>query len=192
MNDHFIGSTPAVLQAIAADSNHLGFALSSDAQTGSLLATLAASKTNGQLLELGTGTGHGTAWILSGMDESSHLDTVDIDETVVAVARKHLEQDARVTFRLTGGEAFIQQAQGRSFDLIYADAMPGKFSWLDETLALLKSGGLYIIDDLLPQPTWPTAHAPKVAALVDALTNRTELCCTLLHWSTGLMIATKK
>jgi predicted O-methyltransferase YrrM len=46
---------------IQADSRLLKFALSSDVYTGCLLATLAASKPNGNLLEIGTGTGHGTA-----------------------------------------------------------------------------------------------------------------------------------
>jgi spermidine synthase len=68
------------------------------------------------------------------MDASSHLDTVDINEMTIAVTKKHLGDDARVTFYLIDGEVFIQQAQVRSFDFIYADAIPGKFSLLDETL----------------------------------------------------------
>ncbi len=192
MDDRHIASIPRILQAIQEDTERLGFTLSSDAQTGSLLATLTASKPNGRLLEIGTGTGHGTAWILSGMDESSHLHTIDTDENVVAVAEKHLGSDARVTFHLISAEEFIKQAQAESFDLIYADAIPGKFSYLDETLALLKPGGFYIIDDLLPQPTWLENHAPRVAALINELENRLELHCTKLCWSSGLMIATKK
>lgn len=192
MNNPLLRSTPAAVQAIQVDSRLLGFALSSDADTGCLLATLAASKPNGTLLEIGTGTGHGTAWILSGMNESSHLDTVDINEMTIAVAKKHLEQDARVTFHLMDGELFIQQAPTRSFDLIYADAIPGKFSLLNQTLALLKLGGLYVIDDLLPQPTWPDDHAPRVAALINDLQQCRELHCTQLWWSTGLIIAAKQ
>ena len=33
--------------------------------------------------------------------------------------------------------------------LSYADAWPGKFSQLEEALALLRPGGMYVIDDLL-------------------------------------------
>ena len=53
--------------------------MASEPKTGALLAALAASKPGGRLLELGTGTGLGTAWLLSGMDADSHLDTVDTD-----------------------------------------------------------------------------------------------------------------
>src|SRR5262245_30825165 len=103
----------------------------SEPQVGALLAGLAASKPGGRFLELGTGTGHGTAWLLSGMDSTSTLDTVDVDANVVAVARRHLAPDARVTFHVADGAAFIQQTAQERFDLIYADAWPGKFSHLD-------------------------------------------------------------
>ena len=44
---------------------------------GALLRALVASKPGGRFLELGSGTVHGTACLLSGMDAASHLDTVD-------------------------------------------------------------------------------------------------------------------
>ena len=50
------------------DTEELGFTMASEPKTGALLAVLAASKPGGQFLELGTGTGLGTAWLLSGMD----------------------------------------------------------------------------------------------------------------------------
>lgn len=59
--------TPAALAAILADSATLGFAMSCQPRTGALLATLAASKPGGRILELGTGTGAGAAWLLDGM-----------------------------------------------------------------------------------------------------------------------------
>jgi len=58
------------------------------------------------------------------------------------------------------------------FDLIYADAWPGKFTHLDRALSLLNRGGIYFIDDLLPQPNWPEGHAPRVPALIEDLERR--------------------
>ena len=72
-----------------------------------------------------------------------------------------------MTFHIVDGAEFIQRASRGQFDLIYADAWPGKFIHLDETLALLRPGGMYVIDDLLPQPNWPDGHAPKVPALIQ-------------------------
>jgi len=78
------------------------------------------------------------------------------------------------------------------FDFIFADTWPGKYHQLDETLALLKPGGLYVIDDMLPQANWPAGHDVKAAALIAILEQRTDLTITKLNWASGLIIATKR
>ena len=191
MNDDGFGRAPDALEAILNDTATLGFTMASEPKTGALLAALAASKPGGRLLELGTGTGLGTAWLLSGMDADSHLDTVDTDPSVVAVARRHLGTDSRVTFHVMDGAEFIGQSAAGQFDLIYADAWPGKFTHLDETLSLLRGGGIYFIDDLFPQPNWPAGHAPKVPALIDAIERRAGFVTVQLSWASGLMLAVR-
>lgn len=191
MNDHNIPRTPDAIGPIQADTDALGFAMASEPKTGALLAVLAASKIGGRFLELGTGTGLGTAWLLAGMDPGSRLDTVDTDPNVVAVARRHLGSDSRVTFHVSDGAEFISRSQGGQFDLIYADAWPGKFTHLDEALSLLRIGGIYFIDDLSPQPNWPDGHAPKVPALIDALERRPQFATVKLAWASGLMIVVR-
>jgi predicted O-methyltransferase YrrM len=95
----------------------------------------------------------GASWLLSGMDAASTLDTVDHDEAVVGIARSFLGHDARVRFHVSDGAAFLAGLAGREFDLIFADSWPGKFDHLDDALALLRPGGIYVGDDLLPQPS---------------------------------------
>jgi predicted O-methyltransferase YrrM len=192
MNDLEINRTPPAFHAIVSDTNALDFTMVSEPKVGALLAVLAASKPSGRLLELGTGTGHGTAWLLSGMDSKSSLDSVDTDASVVAVAQRHLGSDGRVTFHIGDGAEFIQHAPSGQFDLIYADAWPGKFTHLDEVLALLRPGGIYVIDDLLPQPNWPDGHAPKVPVLIDNLERRNEFASVKLAWASGLMVVVRK
>jgi predicted O-methyltransferase YrrM len=191
MNDHEIVRKPEVLGAIDKDTKALGFTMASEPKTGALLAALAASKPGGRFLELGTGTGIGTAWLLAGMDADSRLETVDTDAGVVAVARRHLAADSRVTFHVMDGAEFIGRSPQGRFDLIYADAWPGKFSHLDETLSLLRVGGIYFIDDLLPRPNWPEGHAPKVPALIDALERRDGFATVKLSWASGLMLVVR-
>jgi len=70
--------------------------------------------------------------------------------------------------------------------------MPGKYDLFDETISILKSGGLYIIDDMLPQPNWPSGHAEKVADFIKMIETRNDLLITKLNWSTGIIIVTKK
>jgi predicted O-methyltransferase YrrM len=77
------------------------------------------------------------------------------------------------------------------YDLIYADAWPGKFSHLDRALSILRPGGIYFIDDLLPQPNWPPEHAPRVPSLIEALERRAEFATVKLSWASGLMLVVR-
>ena len=124
MDDASFKQWPEAAAGILADTEALGFVMASEPKVGALLAALAASKPAGRLLELGTGTGHGTAWLLAGMDASATLDTVDNDAAVIAVAQRHLGGDRRVTFHVADGAEFIKQCAAGGYDLIYADAWP--------------------------------------------------------------------
>jgi len=188
MDDTRIAVSPAVLEAIVEDTRAIGFAMASEAKTGSLLTVLAASKPAGRILELGTGTGVGTAWLLAGMDANARLDSVDNDPAAQAIAQRHLGHDSRVTFHLADGAEFLERSSSLAFDLIYADTWAGKFTNLDAALALVRVGGIYLVDDLLPQPTWPEGHASKVTALVTALERRTDFAAVKLEWASGLLV----
>src|SRR5436190_18427974 len=122
LNDQDIRQEPSVLDAIRHETDDLGFKMASEPRTGSFLRSLAASKPGGRFLELGTGTGVGTAWLLDGMDESSRLVSVDNDPEPSAVARRHLGDDPRVRFELADGAVFLERLTTERFDLIYADA----------------------------------------------------------------------
>ena len=63
-------------------------------------------------------------------------------------------------FHVGEGSALLAQLadQGQRFDLIFADAWPGKFTHLDLALSILAPGAFYVVDDLLPQATWPADH----------------------------------
>jgi predicted O-methyltransferase YrrM len=191
MNDTIISGIPGQYQSIKAASDQLEFNMASDLYTGSLLKTLAASKPNGRLLELGAGTGLATAWIVSGMDEKSSLTAIENNEILIDVAKKNII-DNRVEFVLADGYKWITDYEGEKFDFIFADAMPGKYDLFNETIAMLNNGGLYIIDDMLPQPNWPVGHDEKVNGFIKDLEKRNDLLLTKMNWSTGIIIVTKK
>ena len=79
----------------------------------------------------------------------------------------------------------------KTFDLIFADAWPGKYSEIDEVLDLIKVGGFYIVDDMTKQPNWPEGHEENVKSLVAYLEKREDLTLTKLNWSTGVIMAVK-
>ena len=177
---------PPALPEIEMRAAALGFDMNSGWQVGQLLASLAASKPGGQVLELGTGCGLGAAWLLSGMDAEARLTTVDTDEAPQGIARDVLGGDDRVSCILEDGGAVLERAAPSSFDLIFADAWPGKFSHLDEALAALRPGGIYLVDDLLPQPNWPEGHQANVDAYLDDLRERDGFVFTQMDWATGV------
>src|SRR5439155_17078596 len=97
----------------------------------------------------------------------------------------------RLAFVLGDGLDFIRAAPRASFDLIFADAMPGKYEGLDDALALLRPGGLYVGDDMLPQPNWPDGHQARVAGLIGRLTAAPGLASVVMDWASGLVVAAR-
>jgi len=180
-----------IIQNIEKRGEAIGFEQKSDKRVGVLLATLCASKPHGRFLELGTGCGLSTVWMAEGMDDMSTLMTVDNDADVIAVAKEFLVADERITFVCDKGEGVIDSIEKGSIDLIFADTWPGKYHYLEEALALLKIGGMYVIDDMLPQDNWPDGHEEKVDALVEHLHQRDDFSVVQLDWATGVIIATK-
>jgi len=191
MQDNHFPVMPPSYERIRSATTALSFNMASDLFTGSLLKTLAASKPAGHFLELGTGSGLATAWFLEGMDAASTLVSIDNNELLMNVARENL-RDPRIGFVCTDGYDWLREYRGEPFDLIFADAMPGKYDLLEETLQLLKPAGIYLIDDMLPQSNWPDGHAEKAKAFIAHLEQRKDLILTKLNWSTGIIIAVKK
>jgi predicted O-methyltransferase YrrM len=182
---------PTAYKAIDDATLLSGFTMASDSETCGLLRTLAASKPAGRFLELGTGTGLSTAWILSGMDNHSTLVSVDNSPEYLAIARQWLGTDRRLTLVESDGGAWIEAHKDERFDYIFADTWHGKYLMLEEALGMLDPGGLYILDDMLPQPNWPDGHQEKARHLLQTLEAREDLYLTSLTWATGIIIGVK-
>ena len=183
---------PAAYAKITKATLESGFNMASDLLTCSLLRTLAASKPGGNFLELGTGTGLASSWILDGMDKNSTLVSVDNDAAVLSIASNYLATDERASFVLSDGEDWITLNSQLRFDYIFADTWHGKYLLLDEVLKMIDKGGLYIVDDMLPQANWPEGHQEKALNFVSYLESRNDLFVTKQHWATGIIIAVKK
>ncbi|NYI06365.1 O-methyltransferase [Allostreptomyces psammosilenae] len=182
---------PATLPALRAAAAAAEFTMSCDERTGGLLAVLAAGHPGGRILELGTGVGEGTAWLLSGMDDGARLVSVELDPAVQGVAREQLGSDPRVAFVTQEGGEWLDGYDGEPFDLVFADTWPGKFTHLDRALDLVAPGGTYLIDDLTPQADWPPEHAASVRSLLEHLEERKDFRSVRLAWSSGLLMAVR-
>lgn len=192
MNDKIVLGIPDIHSEIERKSAKIGFTMPSGLYIGSLLKTLICSKPKANILELGTGVGLSLSWMINGMDADSKLATVDNDPALIKIANEYFGKDNRIDIICGDGTEWIKNYRGEKFDVVFADAWPGKYSEIDEVLNLIKVSGFYIIDDMTAQANWPKGHQDNVDRLTEYLENREDFVLTKMNWSTGLIIAVKK
>lgn len=192
MQDSEYLQEPASLQHILKKTSEMKFSMASEPLVGALLRSLAASKPGGYFLELGTGTGISTAWMLDGMSQNSTLVSVDTDAQVQQVALECLGNDPRLQLLLEDGREFLERQASSTYDLVFADAMPGKYEGLDKALLTVKPGGFYVIDDMRSQPNWPEGHAAKVPLLLQKLAAQEDFTIAPIVWASGVVVAVRK
>lgn len=117
----------------------------SDIYIGTLLKTLISSRPNGRFLELGTGIGLSLSWMVDGMDTESHLITVDNDPELIDIAKDYFDEDDRLEIMCQDGSEWTKGYNGEAFDLIFADAWPGKYSEIDDLLELVIGQNRWIL-----------------------------------------------
>jgi predicted O-methyltransferase YrrM len=166
------------------------FIWSSDARTGGLLRTLAASKPGGRFLEVGSGVGVGAAWLLAGMDAASRLTTLELRPQVARSCAMLLEPDPRVEVVTTDSSEWLARYDGPPFDFAFVDTTITKFDRRDLLLPHLSDGAIFIADDLLPQEKWVAGHAERVDRFRQEILAEPQLFSTLMNWASGVVIAT--
>jgi predicted O-methyltransferase YrrM len=169
-----MGDVPPIVARAEAAARRAGFPLEADGvnpsccspEVGRLLAVLAAGCRGGVVGELGTGTGYGTAWMVSALPADARLVSVELDGERVAVARSLFEGDERV--RIVQADADLVARILGPLDLLFADG--GSFSRRAADLAslvtTLNPGGRLVVDDVTPLPLLPPDspfrdHDPK-------------------------------
>ena len=126
------------------------------------------------------------------MDENSSLISIDNDTLFLTIAEQFLATDNRLRLMNVDGGKWVEENKQQKFDYIFADTWHGKYLLLDEVLAMLNTGGLYIIDDMMPQPNWPDGHAEKATKLTSYLESREDLLLTKQVWATGIIVVVKR
>ena len=77
--------------------------------------------------------------------------------------------------------------------MLFADAPASKIRrGLEDALAVVKVGGFYVIDDMLPQPNWPEGHADKVPVLIEPLAAHSEFEIPPVVWASGVVVLVRK
>ncbi|RMF28254.1 MAG: class I SAM-dependent methyltransferase [Bacteroidetes bacterium] len=116
---------------------------------GRALRTLLAGRVQGEVLELGCGTGKNTLWL---QEQTGHVVAVDFSEAMLARAREKV-RGARVEFRQLDIRRPLPFAEGRfglvCFSLVL-EHVENLQPVLNEAARVLRPGGLLYIGELHP------------------------------------------
>ena len=127
------------------------------------------------VVEIGTGSGVGTLWLLKGVINSGVITTIDPEVQHIQVAKQVLN-DADVApnrYRLITSEYLevMRKLADRAYDLVVFRGNPEDiFDVIDESHRILRTGGILAIDHFygggkVPDPA---QRDPKTVALRDA------------------------
>lgn len=184
-------AVPPLVAAAIARARQAGFLMSCDPAVGRLLAVLAAHLPEGaRVLELGTGTGVGTAWIVSGLLPRTDV-TVTSVEKDPGTATVAAGGDWPSFVDLRRGDALDVLAEGGTFNLVFADAPGGKWEGLDRSVAALRPRGLLVVDDMTPEPDWPDSQRAAQDKVRQALLSARELTSAELAVGSGVILSVR-
>jgi len=170
--------------------------------SGAFLRYLAFTLKAQSVVEVGTGSGVGSLWLLDGMLESGTLTSID-DEMEHTQIAKLAFAEADITqsrYRLITNTVVdvISKLTDRAYDLVVVRHNPEDLSYvISEAHRILRSGGTLVIDNYYGggKVNDATQRDPKTVALRDAgkiIKNDSEhWVSSLIPIGDGLLVATK-
>jgi len=170
--------------------------------SGAFLCYLAFTLKAQSVVEVGTGSGVGSLWLLDGMLESGTLTSID-DEMEHTQIAKLAFADADIPqgrYRLITNTVVdvISKLTDRAYDLVVLRHNPEDLSFvIGEAHRILRSGGALVIDNYYGggKVSDATQRDPKTVALRDAgkiIKNDSEhWVSSLIPIGDGLLVATK-
>lgn len=170
--------------------------------SGAFLRYLAFTLKAQSVVEVGTGSGVGSLWLLDGMLESGTLTSIDdeMEHTQIAKLAFSEADIAQGRYRLITNTVVdvISKLTDRAYDLVVLRHDPEDLSYvIGEAHRILRSGGALVIDNYYGSGKVSDAaqRDPKTVALRDAgkiIKNDSEhWVSALIPIGDGLLIATK-
>lgn len=170
--------------------------------SGAYLAFLAQVLKAQSVVQVGTGSGVGSLWLLDGMMQSGTLTSIDDEMEHTSIARTAFA-DAEIAaqrFRLITNPVMevMTKLTDRAYDLVIYRHQPEDLTYaISEASRILRSGGVFVIDNFFGggKVSDPAQRDPKTVALREAgKALRSDLenwRCTLIPAGDGLLLATK-
>lgn len=183
---------PSKVHAAIERAESAGFTMSCDQSVGQMLRVLAAAvPPGGRILELGTGTGVGLAWIVDGLGTRTDVEviSVELDSDLANIA---MATDWPPYVQIKTGDALAFITQPERYDLIFADAQGGKWEGLESTIDALRPGGLLLVDDMEPAEYMHDEHRDKTVEVRDRLLQSDRIFQVEMNWATGLILCVRR
>lgn len=168
---------------------------------GRTLQILARAMNAKAIVEIGTGAGVSTTYFLRGMHPQGVITTIDVEAEHHKAAKQTLAAGgfAPGRARMITGRALevLPRLTDGGYDLVLIDARKSEYpAYLEQSLRLLRSGGMLIIDNALwhgrvPDPAQRDADTTAVRETLKAIRNNENLTPTLLTSGDGLLVAIK-
>ena len=170
-----------------------------DAPTGATLRLLAAAASAKAVIELGTGAGVSSLWLLSGMRPDGILTSVDAESEHQRQAKASLAEAgiASGRARLIHGRALevVPRLSDAAYDLLFCDASRSEnLDYLAAALRLLRPGGLVVFaaalgGGRLAEPSARDAETVGLRELAKAVRDEPRLVASVLPVGAGLLVA---
>ncbi|WP_062076730.1 O-methyltransferase [Demequina globuliformis] len=167
-------------------------------QTLQLLAQAAGVRS---VVEIGTGTGVSTTYLLRGMVSGGVVTTIDVEPEHHKAARKTL---AAAGFpperaRMITGRALdvLPRLTDGGYDLVLIDARKVEYpQYLEQALRLVRVGGMIAIDNALwhgrvPDPAQRDQETTAIRTTLKSVREHESLTTVLLPAGDGLLVAIK-
>lgn len=170
--------------------------------TGAYLRHLAHQLKAQSVVEIGTGSGVGSLWILEGMLASGTLTSIDDEMEHTSIAKIALA-DADISqsrYRLITNSVMdvMTKLTDRAYDLVVFRHNPEDLSFaIAEAHRILRSGGVFVVDNFFGggKVSDPAQRDPKTIALREAgksiKADIDSWVTSLIPTGDGLLLATK-
>ena len=169
---------------------------------GAALSVLAAAVAARAVVEIGTGTGVGSLYLLRGMPADGVLTTIDLEvEHQRAAKEAFAEEGIKPTrTRTISGRALdvVPRLTDGGYDLVFVDAdKEGYRGYVEQAVRLLRPGGVLVVDnalwhDRVADPARRDETTTTIREVGRIVRADDRLLPSLLPVGDGLLVAVKR
>lgn len=205
MNDVSLREPPLLLALREETAELTQRSMQISAEQGQFMALLVRLIGARRCLEVGVFTGYSSLATALALPDEGRVIECDVSEEWTAIARRYWQRagvDHKIDLRLAPAtetlDALVAEGQGGTFDFAFIDADKTNYlAYYERTLALLRTGGLVLIDNTLwsgrvADPEVADADTVALRHFNEVLHRDERVDLSLLPLGDGLTLARKR